>query len=85
MANTHASKKDIIRNARNHVRNQHNSSRLKTAIKKAYAAINGKSEDKDAVVKNTLRIIDKVQTKGIIHKNTAARKKSKIALASNKV
>jgi small subunit ribosomal protein S20 len=84
MANTKASKKDILRIKRNTLRNQDVKSALKTSIKKAYIAIDEKSETKDSLIKETLKHIDKVQSKGIIHKNTAARKKSKLALASNK-
>lgn len=58
-------------------------SRLKTSIKKCIEAINS-----DADVKTNLskagKEIDKAAAKGILHKNTAARRKSRLAREANK-
>ncbi len=65
-----------IRTARNKAYN----SALKTAIKKANAAIETSAENKEDVVRNAVKTIDKAAAKGIIHKNTAAHRKSALAL-----
>ena len=84
MANKKASIKDIQVNKRNHQRNQNYLSRMKTYIKKTLAAIsNKKAEDKEKTVQETLKMIDKIAAKGIIHKKTAARKKSRLSKALN--
>jgi len=84
MANIKAAKKDIKRNARNRSRNLSNKTQMKSAIKAAYAAIESKDANQLTIVRNTLSIIDKSVSKGILNKNTAARTKSKLALANNK-
>ncbi len=84
MANLKASKKDILVNARNKKRNQHFRSKIKTLVKKAQAAISTKAENSEALVRDALRTIDKTVTKGVIKKQTAARRKSRLARALNK-
>ena len=56
---------------------------LRTAIKKANVAIEASAADKDVVVREAVKKIDQAAAKGIIHKNTAARKKSAFALKLN--
>jgi small subunit ribosomal protein S20 len=84
VANLKASKKDILVNARNKKRNQHFRSKIKTLVKKAQAAISTKAENSEALVRDALRTIDKTVTKGVIKKQTAARRKSRLARALNK-
>lgn len=58
-------------------------SSLKTSIKKAKLAVStGEANAADTVKATTVKI-DKAVAKGIIHKNTAARRKSKLAKALN--
>lgn len=57
---------------------------LKTAIKKANVAIETNADNKEAVVKDAVKRIDKAAAKNILHKNTAARKKSSLASKLNK-
>ncbi len=59
-------------------------SNLKTVVKKADAAIAANADDKDAAVKVAVSTIAKAQSKGILHKNTAARKISRMAKRANK-
>ena len=59
-------------------------SNLKTVIKKADAAIVSNAADKDAVMKAAVSAIDSAKSKGVIHKNTAARKISRMAKRANK-
>ena len=61
-------------------RNKSNNSALKTAIKKANAAIESNADDKEAQVKFAVKKIDQAVAKGLLHKNNAARKKSALAV-----
>lgn len=67
-------------------RNKAIKSGVKTAIKKVYAAI--EAGDKAAAaeaLKVATTAIDKATTKGIYHKNNAARKVSRLSIAVNKM
>ena len=79
MANTAQSRKRA-RQAEN--RRQHNAplrSRFRTAIKKVQAAIlAGDKAAAETAFKDATSIIDKTQSKGLIHKNKAARHKSRL-------
>ena len=66
------------------LRNQQYKNRIKTFLKKAYKAIDEKAENQAETIKETLKIIDKTASKGVIKKTTAARKKSRLTLALNK-
>ncbi len=76
-------KSQIKRNRQNEgrrVRNKAIRSRLKTEVKKAQQAAEG--DDRTAAadqVRSTVRLLDKAVSKGVIHKRTAARRKSKLA------
>ena len=64
-------------------RNKANRSALKTQLKKADTALTAKSDDRNEVVKAALKKIDQAAAKGILHKNTAARKKSALSIRLN--
>ncbi|MBH38312.1 30S ribosomal protein S20 [bacterium] len=85
MANKKAAKKDILTNKRNKLRNTHFKSLMKTCIKNAESAIENNTKETPSIVKIALKQIDKTASKGIIHKNSAARKKSSLAKKLNKV
>ncbi len=69
-----------VRRARNHARQ----SQLKTAIKNVLVSLRGKDADKARqALANAIRVIDKAHTKGIIHKNNAARKQSRLTRKVN--
>jgi small subunit ribosomal protein S20 len=78
MANTKTAKANIKINERNRKRNVHLRSVLRTASKKALTAIEENAKTKSETVKDCLQTIDKSVTKGILHKNTAARSKSRL-------
>ena len=59
------------------VRNKHYKSLMKTAIKKVRNAEN--KEAAEPIYREATSIIDSIAGKGVIHKNTAARKKSRLA------
>lgn len=46
---------------------------MRTALKKARVALDGKSTDAGALVKQAVRAIDKAVTKGVLQKRTASR------------
>ncbi|MBE5871829.1 MAG: 30S ribosomal protein S20 [Lachnospiraceae bacterium] len=86
MANIKSAKKRILVNRTKADRNKAIKSGVKTAIKKVYAAI--ESSDKEAAaaaLKEATVTIDKAATKGIYHKNNAARKVSRLSKAVNKM
>ena len=53
-------------------------------VKKADAAIAANAADKEAVVVAAISAIDKAKSKGVLHKNTASRKISRMAKRANK-
>lgn len=84
MANIKSSKKRIKTNAAKTLSNKAVKSDLKTAVKKVNIASEENAENLNSVVASTIKRIDKACAKGILHKNTAARKKSQIAKLANK-
>jgi len=80
MANTKSAKKDLRRNAKRRIRNQATKSALKTYIKKTRTAITtGDASQTADALKLAVQALDKAAKRGIIHKNQAARRKSRIA------
>ena len=77
MANTKSAEKRIRSNERRRLRNQSYRSRVKTLIRKAEQQIFGGQPSEDAV-RNAISTLDKAAGKGIIHKNNAARRKSRL-------
>lgn len=59
--------------------NRAKKSETRTAVKKALAAIETGSDTARDLVKETQRTIDQAAAKGRLHKNTAARRKSRLA------
>ncbi len=76
MPNIKSAKKRVKVIATKTMQNKATSSQLKTEIKKANAAIEGNAGDKAEAVRAAVKKIDQAVAKGILHKNTAARKKS---------
>lgn len=84
MANSKSAKKRVLVAERNRVRNVAVKSRIKTVIKKVLAAV--ELNEKDNAVKAldvAYRELDKAVSKGIVKKNTASRKKSRLAAKVN--
>ncbi len=79
MANTRSALKRIRQNEKRRLRNRMVRSKLRTAVKAASEALGEKSQDVKALVAEAVQSLDKAVTKGVIHKNTAARKKSSLA------
>ena len=79
MANHQSTKKRMRQNVKRRARNRSNRTQLRTQIKKLRAAI----EAQDKALCNeewgpTMSLIDKMVNKNILHKNTAARYKSRL-------
>lgn len=84
MANIKSAKKRILVAETRTARNKAIKSKVKTAIKKVDAAV--AAQDKEAAKAALLAAtseIDKATTKGVYHKNTAARKVSRLSKAVN--
>ena len=84
MANIKSAKKRILVNQAKTEENKRLKTNLKTVLKKAEVAIETNAADKDEAVKLAVKKIDQACAKGILKKNTAYRKKSKLALHANK-
>jgi len=72
----------------NRLRNKSYKTKLKSSIKKFEESINQTDVDMEAAKSNLLQatsLIDKSINKGILHKNTAARKKSALSKKLNKI
>ena len=81
MANTKSAMKDIRQSERRRQRNRTVRSRVRTSVKTARTALTEKSGAATVNVREAIRALDKAVTKGVIHRNTAARKKSSLARA----
>ena len=84
MANIKSAKKRVLVNRKKAERNKSIKSAVKTSIKKVEAAVAAK--DKEAAVaalQNAISTIATAATKGVYHKNTAARKVSRLSKAVN--
>ena len=84
MPNIKSQKDRVVQSKKEALHNKAIKSNLKTVDKKANAAIAANAADKDAVVKVAVSTIAKAQSKGVVHKNTAARKISRMAKRANK-
>ena len=86
MPNIKSSKKDVIASQIAYETNKAEKSALKTAVKKFDAAVAGGDQTAaQAAYKLAVKSVDKAVIKGILHKNTAARKKSSMTLQLNKL
>jgi small subunit ribosomal protein S20 len=86
VANIKSQLKRIKTNERNRLRNQSAKSSLRTAIRHFREAVATGDKDKaTTLLQTTSRQLDKAATKGIIHANQAANKKSAMAVAVNKL
>ena len=84
MANIKSQIKRITTNEKARLRNKAVKSSLKTAIRKAReAAAAGENEKATALAREAAKALDKAASKGVIHKNQAANKKSAITKLVN--
>ncbi len=84
MANLKSSKKRIKTNIKRHDRNLSAKTAIKTVVKKLEQAIDeGNREAAQALFSEVVSALDSASTKGIIKKNSASRKKSRLAKRIN--
>ena len=79
MPNIKSAKKDMRKSRAATVRNRAQRSALRTALKKAKAP-----DASDEVRKQAVTLLDRAARKGLIHRNAAARHKSRLAINAAK-
>ena len=86
MANIKSAKKRVLIAEKRNARNRAIKSKVKTAVKKVYAAIEAgdKAQAQEALRLATVEL-DMAKTKGVYHKNMTARKVSRLAKAVNQM
>lgn len=77
MANIKSARKRIRINERKRMRNVMYRSRVKTLVKNAEISIYEEEPD-EAAIREAIRYLDKAVNKGILHRNNAARRKSRL-------
>lgn len=75
--NSKSATKRLRRSERRRVRNKALRSRLKTALKKVRAA--SKADEASLLYQEAVRLLDRASARGMIHRNRAARSKSRLA------
>lgn len=83
MPNIKSVKKDVKKSRELRARNLSTKSAIKTFVKKTKAAIAAGEEGAVALLGQTVSTIDKAAKHGIIHKNAAARRKSRLMRRMN--
>lgn len=84
MANLADAKKRIKQNERNRQANRARKSRVKTETRKLLDAIHdGKLDDAKKSFVGLTKLLDQTAAKGTLHKNTVARRKSRLAKRLN--
>ena len=83
MPNIKSQKDRVAQSKKEAAHNKAIKSNLKTVVKKADAAIDSNAENKDIYLVG-VDALDAAKNKGVIHKNTAARKISRMAKRNNK-
>ena len=79
MANIKSAIKRIRSSARKQERNQRYRSAARTYVKKTrYLVDEGKLEEAQAMAQQAIRTLDKAAQKGVLHRNNAARRKSRL-------
>lgn len=83
MPNIKSAKKRVKVAAVKTLRNKALKSALRTNLKKASVAVAATDENSSESLRVAVKKIDQAVAKGILHKNTAARKKSQLAKSHN--
>ena len=84
MPNHKSSEKRVRQSEKRRVINRANRTKVRTYIKKVRAALDsGKSEEIQTALPVAISVIDKAVQKGVMHKNAAARYKSRLTARAN--
>jgi small subunit ribosomal protein S20 len=84
LANTRSAEKRNRQAQKRRTRNVQVRTGLRSAVKKAREAIAGGEEGAKQAVQAALRTLDRAASKGVIHKNAAARRIGRLARAAGK-
>ena len=85
MAHSKSAKKRVRQNEEQRLRNRRHRSRLRTAIKRLRAAAgagdpeSGAQNVPEAQLRETIALLDRMASRRVIHKNAAARTKSRLS------
>lgn len=85
MPNHKSAEKRMRQNEKRRLVNRNNRGRLRTGIKKLRAALEGGDAGVvQTLLPDTISLIDKAVQKGVLHRNAAARQKSRLTVRANK-
>jgi small subunit ribosomal protein S20 len=85
MANTKSAEKAARQSEKRQAQNRIYLGGARTSVKKARTAIaSGNGDAADAAVKEAMSTLDRAATKGVLHRNNAARRKSRLMRSLNK-
>ncbi len=79
MPNIKSAIKRVKVNEKANIANSQAKSAMRTTVKKAENAVADNAENKQELLQAAFQSLDKAASKGLIHKNAAARKKSRLA------
>ncbi len=86
MPNHKSAEKRVRQNEKRRVINRSNRSRVRTQIKRLRSAVSAQDKKLSQELLNpTVSVIDKAVNKGLLHKNTAARYKSRLTAHVNEL
>ncbi len=81
-----SAQKELRKNLKRRERNLLFKKKITLAIKRFKRAIQNKDlQESQSSLKEAYKLLDKASSKGIMHKNTSARKKSRLAQLLNKI
>lgn len=83
MPNHKSAEKRMRQNEKRKQINRSNRTRVRSSIKKLRGALEGNSKEVATLLPQTVSTIDKAVQKGVLHKNTAARYKSRLTASAN--
>jgi small subunit ribosomal protein S20 len=79
LANTKSAKKRIRQNGRRRVRNARIRTRVRSSVRSARQVVEGGDRSAgEAAVKSAIQELDRAASKGVLHRNNAARRKSRL-------
>jgi len=82
MANTKSAEKKARQALKHRDRNRGHVTKMRTAVKRLRAAVSSGDKGKaEGLLKNTLAVVDATAGKGVVHRNAAARTKSRLSKA----
>lgn len=86
MANTKSAEKRTRQSISRNARNRSHRTRMRSAVKNLRAAVDGGDKAKaEELLSSTISLVDATAQKGVIHRNAAARTKSRLTRAVSKM